>query len=101
MAARSHADRSWSASTSGRPSVSVRVARRALLSNSNASSPRTSGSSGIRASSIRVRCSARSIRSARIRSVPDGAVCPVVYSRWMALNTASNRSGSSLATGTR
>ena len=77
------------------------VARRASVSSSSASSPRASRSSGISSRSIRARPIARSTRSARTSSGPAGAVCPVVYSRWITVRTASRRSGSSAGPGTR
>src|SRR6266536_297839 len=101
IACRSHLVRSWSASSRSRPSVPTRAALLASVSRISATSPATSWLSGSSVRSILARSSARSTRSRRSRSLPAGAVCPVVKSRWITVSTASIRAGSSLAGGTR
>src|SRR6516162_11373433 len=86
--------RSWSASTSSRPSGPVRACRRASVSRMRASNPATPGSPGSSSRSIRARSRARSARSRRCRAVPAGAVCPVAKTRCTTSSTAASRSGS-------
>ncbi len=100
ISARSHAERSCSASRSRAPSGSVRVARRASWTSSSASRPAASRSPGSSSRSMRARSSARPVRSSRTRSAPECAAWPVAYSRWITVSTASTRAGRSSGAGT-
>ena len=100
MASRSHSERSWcSSSTRRRPRPCGTPAGRGSPA-AGRGARAASGSSGMSATSRRARSRARTGRSARTSSWPDGAVWPVVCSRWTTVRTASRRAGRSAAAGT-
>ena len=97
----SHAERSWSSSSTSSPAASTLASRREWCSSISASNPSASGSEGIRAVNTRVNRIASSLNSVRTSESADVAMYPSLKIRYSTASTPSRRSGNRSLGGTR